>query len=160
MNRGVFFKPVSESDFEDILKLEEESFNSYDRLDRDTLIELFSEFPGGFYSINSEEMMIGYSVFLIEDGCGYIESIAINSRWRRRGLGLLALRFMIKCIMEMGIQEINLHVRIDNTAAMALYEKEGFVKKNIVAGFYKDGEPAYLYSVNAAALSKIITGVN
>lgn len=147
MNKKIIFNPVTENDFEEILKLEEESFNSYDRLDRKTLLELFSEFREGFYSLVSDGIMVGYSVFLIEKGAGYIESIAINNNYRRRGFGLLALRFMIKCIADMNIKEINLHVRTDNKAAISLYEKEGFVKRMLVDSFYEDGEPAYLYSL-------------
>jgi len=148
MKNKVIFKPATEDDFDGILKLEEESFNLYDRLDSETLIELFSEFREGFYTIMVNDVMIGCSVFLIEDGAGYIESIAINNLYRRRGLARQALKFMIKCIMEMGIDIINLHVRIDNRAAISLYEKEGFKREGIINDFYKDGEPAYFYSRN------------
>ena len=154
MKDKVIFKPVEENDFGMILKLEEDSFNIYDRLDKETLIELFSEFSEGFYKIVIDELMVGYSVFLIEDGAGYIESIAITESYRRRGLGLLALRFMIKSMMSMGLKEINLHVRIDNKGAMALYEKEGFMRKEIVEKFYKDEEPAYLYSATEETMLK------
>jgi len=146
MNNNVIFRPVTENDFDDILKLEEASFNSYDRLDRKTLIELYEEFREGFYAIISGNVTAGYSVFLIENGSGYIESIAIRNNYRHRGLGLTALKFMIKCITDMNIKEINLHVRFDNREAISLYEKEGFVKKEIIEGFYTDGEPAYLYT--------------
>jgi ribosomal-protein-alanine N-acetyltransferase len=160
MNRNVIFKPATESDFAEILRLEEESFNLYDRLDDETLIELYSEFSEGFHIIIVDGVMAGYSVFLLEDDIGYIESIAINNNYKRRGLGLLALQHMIKCLGDMGIKDINLHVRIDNNAAMSLYEKEGFEKKLIVENFYKDGEPAYLYSRNESDLHEIIRRVN
>jgi len=146
MKDKVIFRPADENDFEEILKLEEDSFNLYDRLDRETLIELFLDFREGFHMITNDNVIIGYSVFLIEDGAGYIESIAIKNNYRRRGLGLLALKYMIKCIIKMNINDINLHVRTDNPAAMSLYEKEGFVKIDKVDNFYKDGEPAYFYS--------------
>ncbi len=149
MRENVSFRSATENDFEIILKLEEDSFNRYDRLDRETLVELFSEFREGFYILTDDNAIIGYSVFLIENNAGYIESIAIRNDYRRRGLGYAALQFMIKKIIDMNLKEINLHVRTDNPAAMALYEKEGFVKKGIVESFYKDGKPAYLYSRNA-----------
>lgn len=146
MNQKIVFKPVAENDFEEILRLEQESFNAYDRLDRETLVELFSEFSEGFYSINLNAIMIGYLVFLIENGAGYVESIAIDNKYRRQGFGQRALEFVIKRIAEMKIKDINLHVRVDNHAAISLYEKEGFVKKGIVEGFYTDGGPAYLFT--------------
>lgn len=143
----VFFKPVVESDFDILLKLENESFNLYDRLDRETLNELYTEFKDGFYLIISDDIIAGSLIFLIEDGIGYIESIAISKSFRHMGLGIAALRYMKKSIRKTGIEKVELHVRFDNHAAMALYEKEGFVKKGIVEGFYKDGEPAYLYGL-------------
>lgn len=146
----VEFKPATEDDFEEILMLEEESFNLYDRLDRETLTEMFSEFREGFYITKADDVTAGYSVFLIEDGAGYIESIAISNNYRRRGLGRRTLEFMMKCIIDMGLKDINLHVRMENISAMALYEKEGFVRTGIVSGFYTDGEPAYLYSKKGA----------
>ncbi len=149
MKDKLIFRPASETDFNEILKLEEDSFSLYDRLDREDLIELFSGFREGFHMILSDCETIGYSVFLIEDEAGYIESIAVSNKYRRRGVGLLALKHIIKCIIDMNINEINLHVRTDNLAAMSLYEKEGFVKKERVESFYKDGEPAYLYKRNA-----------
>jgi len=154
MKHNVIFQPASENDFDIILKLEAESFNSYDRLDRETLSELFSEFREGFFIIISDGVIAGCAVFLIEDGAGYIESIEITENSRRQGLGRLALEFMIKRLRAMGFKEVNLHVRFDNTAAMTLYEKEGFVKKNIVERFYTDGEPAFLYTGDVENLTK------
>ncbi len=144
-DKKITFRPVTEDDFDEILRLEEESFNRYDRLDRETLVELYSEFRDGFYALIEDGVIAGYCEFLIEKGAGYIESIAIDRKFRRRGLGVMALRFMIERITELNLVEINLHVRTDNIAAVSLYEKEGFVKKSVVKNFYKDGEPAYLY---------------
>ena len=155
LNSKVDFRPVSEKDFDRILKLEEESFNQYDRLDRETLIDLFTEFSEGFYIIMCDDVMAGYSVFLIDSGSGYIESIAVSNNFKRSGLGLIALNFMVKCINRMGFKEINLHVRPDNKAAMILYEKGGFVKKETVAGFYPEGESAYLYTMDEKTIKKI-----
>lgn len=160
MESKVIFKPASENDFDEILRLEEESFNSYDRLDRETLLELFTEFREGFNIIIADGEAAGYSVFLIEDGDGYIESIAVNSNYRRRGLGILALKYMMNCLKDRGFKNVNLHVRMDNIAAMSLYEKEGFVRTGIVPGFYKDGESAYLYSRKENVNPDLIKGVN
>lgn len=160
MKSNVIFKPAAENDFEEILRLEKESFNSYDRLDRETLIELFAEFREGFHIITADGEVAGYSVFLIEDGEGYIESIAINSNYRRRGLGILALNYMMECLKDRGFKKINLHVRMDNIAAMSLYEKEGFIRTGIVPGFYKDGESAYLYSRQETAVLDLTRGSN
>lgn len=146
MGQGLTFLPGSEINFDDILRLESESFNSYDRLDRETLIELFSEFREGFYIIMKDNFVAGYSVFLIEGGEGYIESIAIDNKFRRQGIGLAALKFMLNTMAGMGLKTVRLHVRTDNIPARSLYEKNGFTKSGETDGFYQDGSPAYIYS--------------
>lgn len=154
MDSKTVFRPVDENDFLMILELEKESFNRYDRLDLETLTELFTEFRDGFCMILLDDVIAGYSVFLIEGGEGYIESIAISKKYRRLGLGFDALRYMIDRMARLEIKKINLHVRFDNNAAMALYEKEGFTRKGIVEGFYTDGEPAYLYSASVSCIPR------
>ncbi len=154
MNKMITFRHADETDFDMILNLEKESFNRYDRLDLKTLNELFSEFREGFYIILADGVIAGYSVFLVEDGAGYIESIAISKNYRRCGFGLITLRFIMSRIADMSINRIDLHVRFDNNAAMALYEKVGFVRKKIVEGFYTDGESAYLYSFSFCSISE------
>lgn len=150
MDRSVNFRPAGEADFNIILNLDEESFNTYDRLDRETLVELFTEFREGFSVIMVDGTVAGYTVFLVERGAGYIESIAITGRYRQRGLGRLAVRYMIERIKSLNLSEVNLHVRMNNIPAIALYEKEGFTLKEKVPGFYKDGDDAYLYTREVA----------
>lgn len=152
MKERLIFISAEENDFDEILRLEAESFNSFDRLDRETLAELFSEFREGFYIIKDKDTVAGYSVFLIEDGEGYIESIAIDKKFRRQGIGLHALRFMIKRMAEMGFKTVKLHVRVDNLPAISLYEKNGFMRIGMKEGFYIDGKPAFIYSGDTESL--------
>jgi [ribosomal protein S18]-alanine N-acetyltransferase len=153
MKQGkINFRKITEQDFDEILRVEEESFNSFDKMDSITLSEFFSDFKDGFYVIISDNNITGYCVFFIENGEGYIESIAVYETYRQQGIGLHTLKFIIRCFVKWNIKIINLHVRINNSAAISLYEKEGFVRKKIVEEFYKDGKPAYFYSKNVETL--------
>lgn len=147
MKSRIIFRPATEKDFNTILRLEEESFNSHDRLYEDELTELFKDFSEGFFMILAGDETAGSLIFLIEEGRGYIESIAIDSRFKRMGLGQAAVRFIIETVRGKGITEIDLHVRTDNVKAIALYEKEGFRRIQEVKGFYQDGETAFLYTL-------------
>jgi [ribosomal protein S18]-alanine N-acetyltransferase len=148
MQGKINFRKVTEQDFDEILRVEEESFNSYDKMDCAALNEFFSDFSEGFYVIISGNKITGYCIFFIDGGEGYIESIAVYGTCRKRGIGSLTLRFIIKCFMKWNIKIINLHVRINNQAAITMYEKLGFVRIKIVEKFYSDGGPAYFYSKN------------
>lgn len=143
----VEFIPATEDHFNIILELERESFNIYDSLDRDSLVELYSEFSEGFTIIKFNGEIAGYSVYLVEEDAGYIESVAVFKRYRGKGLGLSVLRFMVERIRGRGLNRIYLHVRTDNAAAINLYEREGFINSGRIKGFYTDGGDAYRYSI-------------
>jgi len=148
MDNKLEFKPATEDNFEEIIKLEEESFNEYDRLDMNTLVDLFSLFKDGIHMFTHNNETIGYSVFFIEKGAGYIESISVSPDHRNKGIGKQALLFIIEQLKEKGIKIINLHVRTDNKEAISLYEKIGFIKNGTVDDIYTDGAPAYFYSLD------------
>ena len=148
MENKLEFKLATEDDFEEIIKLEEESFNEYDRLNMDTLIDLYSLFKDGIHMFTYNNETIGYSVFFIEKGAGYIESIAVNNNYRGKGFGKQALLFIIEQLKGKGIKIINLHVRTDNKEAISLYEKIGFIKNGTVDDIYTDGANAYFYTLN------------
>lgn len=144
----ISMESVSRDDFDFILDLERESFNVQDQLDRESLEEFFCDYSDGIYKILSGGIPAGYFLLLIDNGEGYIESIAIGKEFRKRGLGLTALRFIVNKFNSMGIKKISLHVRTDNHAAIYLYEKEGFMKTEIVDSFYPDGKPAFIYTLD------------
>ena len=143
---GITFQNVTRADFADILELEKKSFSVQDQLCMEDFEEFYSSFSDGFYKLLSDSLLIGYIIFFIENGSGYIESIAIDRRYRKNGYGICALRFIIRKFSDMKIHLVSLHVRTDNTAAMKLYEKEGFSKNGRVEHFYTDGSPAYIYT--------------
>jgi len=142
----LLFRPVTPADFSNILELEKTSFPEQDQLNTDDLYEFYDGYRDGMYMLILGGALIGYIIFFIENGSGYIESIAIDNQHRKSGYGLLALRFIIRKFMEIGIARVSLHVRTDNTAAVRLYEKEGFTKEGYAEHFYTDGKPAYVYS--------------
>lgn len=54
-------------------------------------------------------------------------TIAVGASWRRHGVGRALLRAGIAWAAEVGLHKITLNVRAGNSAAIALYEAEGFV---------------------------------
>lgn len=144
--RDILIEPLSEDDFDSVLDLERESFTAEDRLDRESLEEFYRGFREGIFKIISGGNFTGYFLLLVNDGDGYIESIAIGKRYRNQGYGLLALKYILNKFDDMGIKKISLHVRTDNRAAIELYEKEGFFRDGVAEGFYTDGKPAYVYT--------------
>jgi ribosomal protein S18 acetylase RimI-like enzyme len=54
-------------------------------------------------------------------------TIAVGAQWRRLGIGRALLRRSFSWAQQVGLHKITLNVRAGNTAAIALYEAEGFV---------------------------------
>jgi len=71
------------------------------------------------------------------DGWGWIATIAVDSRYRRRGIGRALLH---ACEAKLGVSRSRLTVRLSNQAAISLYEQDGYVTTDIWSGYYNDGE--------------------
>jgi ribosomal-protein-alanine N-acetyltransferase len=67
----------------------------------------------------------------------WIATIAVEPRYRRRGIGSQLLR---ACEQRSKLARVKLAVRISNQPAIALYEKEGYRTLDIWKGYYVDGE--------------------
>ncbi len=76
---------------------------------------------------------------------GYITNVAVHNDFRRQGIARQLLRYAKEQWQH--LFRITLEVRVSNTAAIALYESEGFVKDGIRPSFYRHpSEDAAIYS--------------
>ena len=146
MHKKITFKHAIIDELEQIHKLEKEAFNLFDRLNESALSELFSDYPEGFFFILYDQEIVGHIILIKEEYSVYLESLAVDSYYACKGIGTIAVKCILKHARELCAHEINLHVRLDNAAAIRLYEKEGFTKQGVVDSFYNDGHNAYYYS--------------
>jgi len=88
-------------------------------------------------------MLVGW---LIVDEI-HIATLAAHPNLRRLGIGEALLAFALQAAREEGAVSSFLEVRANNTAALALYRKFGFVENGRRPEYYKDnGEDAILMS--------------
>ncbi len=71
------------------------------------------------------------------DGWGWIATIAVDPRYRQKGIGRALLH---ACEKILGVPRVRLTVRISNHAAIAMYEKAGYATTDIWKAYYHDGE--------------------
>ncbi len=98
-----------------------------------------------------ESMESGHTIFLVaeEQGeiAGYmglyavldegdVTNVAVDSPYRRRGIGRALLQYMIELARGRGIRVIHLEVRISNEPAKALYAQLGFQNIGLRKNFY------------------------
>lgn len=65
-----------------------------------------------------------------------ITNIAVFPQWRRCGAANCLLKALDTLARERRLYGITLEVRVSNSAAIALYEKNGYEKSGIRKGFY------------------------
>ncbi len=75
------------------------------------------------------------------EGWGWVATIAVDSRYQRRGIGRALLH---ACENTLGVPRSRLTVRLSNHGAIAMYEKDGYKSIDLWKGYYNDGEDALL----------------
>jgi ribosomal protein S18 acetylase RimI-like enzyme len=72
-------------------------------------------------------------------------SLAVAAHARGAGLGSLLLAAAEADARARGCAALHLEVRVDNTAALALYARHGYVRGARIQAFYEDGGDAWRY---------------
>ena len=88
---------------------------------------------GCFVSIGPDDKVVGHSVVggrgnpdhEIVDA-GWINSLVVESRYRRQGLGAELLDASLRALVDLRINRAMLYVLSENAGAIALYKSRGF----------------------------------
>ncbi len=107
---------------------------------------------GAHYIVEAEGMPIGYILAPIERAAsivyrklpgpiGHIVSVAVDAKYRRRGIGRELIKRVIEDLKGKVIG-ITLEVRVSNEPAISLYSSLGFSTLEIWPNYYRDGENA------------------
>lgn len=100
------------------------------------------------YVVKKDNEVIGYAIYWQIDNEAHIANLAIDVKFRRRKLGELLLRYLIRKMQHQNIQVIHLEVRHSNLAAQNLYLKHGFKIVGVRKHYYaKYKEDAFLMSL-------------
>ncbi|NHI03398.1 Peptide alpha-N-acetyltransferase [Candidatus Nitrosotalea sp. TS] len=119
---------------------------------------LLAELPEAFLVAEAEKKLIGYIMCKIEYGFsnfkklgfvkkGHVVSIAVLPEHRQKGIGRALVEEAISGVKLKRSDELYLEVRCSNNEAIKLYEKLGFIIKQRLKAYYRDGEDAYLMTI-------------
>ena len=119
---------------------------------------LLAELPEAFLVAEVERKLVGYIMCKIEYGFsnfkklgfvkkGHVVSVAVLPEYRKKGIGRALIEEAIAGVKLKKSDELYLEVRCSNTEAIRLYEKLGFVIKQRLKAYYRDGEDAYLMAI-------------
>ena len=82
---------------------------------------------------------------------GRLYSLATDPLARGRGVGRALLDAVVDAGRQRGCQVLGLEVRSDNHAAIALYERAGWLRVGRYASYYEDGADAWRYRLRLFA---------
>ena len=76
----------------------------------------------------------------------YTQTIEVHPVWRGRGIGAELLRRVEDSARKAGSESIGLHVDVENTAAIHLYESRGYARQGREEHYYARRRAAYIYA--------------
>jgi ribosomal-protein-alanine acetyltransferase len=86
-----------------------------------------------------EGRIIAYGVLMLGPGEAQLLNLSVVPDARRQGLGANLLGRFLDDALRLGAVQVFLEVRVSNTAAIALYERAGFVRVARRADYYPPG---------------------
>ena len=116
---------------------------------------LLADLPESFLIAENGEISVGYIMCKSEFGFsnfkklgfvkkGHVVSVAVLHEYRNKGIGKALVEESNKGVQQRQCVEMYLEVRCSNNEAVKLYENLGYIIKQRLRSYYRDGEDAYL----------------
>jgi ribosomal-protein-alanine N-acetyltransferase len=98
---------------------------------------------------SAQRQLLGSAVlfFRKRSQAARLYSLATDPAARGRGVGRTLLDAAIDAARQRGCHVLRLEVRTDNHAAIALYERVGFLRAGHYSNYYEDGADAWRYAL-------------
>lgn len=138
------------SDIDALVELEERCFD-YSRMGRRSFRRLLVGDSGHIFVCMGENgALAGYYLLLTRKNSRRwrLYSIATAPESRGTGLGRVLLEHAIHIAQQHGAISLGLEVKVDNTAAISLYEKLHFSVIDLLPEYYDDGTDGYRMRVS------------
>ncbi|HSL58610.1 MAG TPA: ribosomal protein S18-alanine N-acetyltransferase [Acidimicrobiales bacterium] len=89
--------------------------------------------------------VVGHAGMIVAVDEAHVTTVAVDPAWQRRGIGARLLLDLVLAAREAALAGVTLEVRSANPAAIALYERFGFVAEGVRRGYYAEtGEDAVI----------------
>ncbi len=140
------YVPMKSEHIDGMVVVEEQCFNSgYAKKTFEK--ELENKIARYFVAIYNGEV-VGYAGYWNACGVADIIDVAVHRDFRRINVGSCLVARMIYACRQENVQEMNLEVRVSNTAAIGLYQKMGFSMVGKRKNYYENKEDAYLMQID------------
>jgi ribosomal-protein-alanine acetyltransferase len=146
-NTGLRIRRGQSSDIDDLVRLEAKAFSS-DRLTRRRLWAHLRSQRSSLIVIEQSGRLAGYALVLIRRGsaAARLYSLAVDPGAAGQGIGAKLLAAAEAAAHDLGATSLRLEVRVDNAAAIRLYERSGYRTIGRRDDYYADGTAALRYA--------------
>jgi ribosomal-protein-alanine N-acetyltransferase len=110
--------------------------------------KLYRKYPEGFYVAELSGKVIGYVVCSLSSCGGEIDSIAVDQRFRGRGVGRRLVELTLENLRQKDMRKCALKVRTTNEAALHFYQDMGFHILKKLGDYYAPQIEAYLMGMD------------
>ncbi|MBD5509189.1 MAG: ribosomal protein S18-alanine N-acetyltransferase [Lachnospiraceae bacterium] len=129
------YREMTEGDVTFISRLEEETFSM--PWSAASFLQMIEKEDARYYVAEEDGKLLGGCGLLLIAGEGNITNVVVTPEARRRGVATGMLNHLLAAGDREGLTAYTLEVRVSNQAAIALYEKLGFVSEGIRPNFYE-----------------------
>lgn len=145
-------RPATEADLAALVALEQQAFRG-DRMSRAQYRRHLRSAGASVLVATAAGDLLGSALVFFRRGStlARLYSIATAPAARGRGLGARLLAAAEAAARARGCRALRLEVRVDNPAAIGLYERAGYRRIGAYADYYDDGADAWRYEKPLAA---------
>jgi len=93
-----------------------------------------------------EEAVVGFGGVMVVGDEAHVTNLLVEPGWRRQGIGLRLMIFLIDAAVEAGARHLTLEVRSKNQAAQAMYSRLGLAPIGIRRDYYGDDHALILWA--------------
>lgn len=87
--------------------------------------------------LTEDDDVVGYAGLAAMPDEAYVQTIGVAPAHQRKGLGATLLQALLDDAGTRGLHRVGLEVRVDNAAAIALYERFGFTPIAVRKRYYQ-----------------------
>ncbi len=121
-------------DLVDVIRIEKEAFT--DPWDEENFVADIENHHVITLAAKSATHCVGYLSCIALDDYGYVANVAVDGDYRSKGVGRALFDELRSRLLQRGIHDVVLDVRVSNSRAIGFYEKYGFSVITRRKGFY------------------------
>jgi [ribosomal protein S18]-alanine N-acetyltransferase len=124
---GFHLTQMQPLELEEVWKLDQTCFGSLWQMSREDIMTAFRVSENCTTVRNDAHRLIGYQISNTMPSGGHLARIAVHPSFRGKRIGQLLLSGLLERFRQKSVLKVTVNTQADNTTAISLYEKNGFV---------------------------------